>query len=91
MLGRIYHYGEGSIPRAYYCYSKACHQIERVFPAQPESSESAALYELVIEELGSAAQQLEHGGEDEPDRKKESFHQQAEVAQFGARDLALFF
>ena len=59
LLGRIYHFGEGSIPRAYYCYARARKLIERKFSA-PEQSESRELYSELLGEMGEAAQQLEH-------------------------------
>ena len=60
LLGAIYHYGEGSIPRAYYCYSRARKGIERAFPEHPESSASGPLYGTLLQELSETAQQLEH-------------------------------
>ena len=59
LLGRIYHYGEGSIPRAYYCYSRARKLIEKQFD-KPQASESQVLYGNLLVDLGEAAQQLEH-------------------------------
>lgn len=59
LLGQIYHYGEGSIPRAYYCYSKARGLVEKEF-SRPEASQSQTLYGELLENLGEAAQQLEH-------------------------------
>ncbi len=60
LLGAIYHYGEGSIPRAYYCYSRARKGIEKAYPDQPQSSPSGPLYSVVLQELSETAQQLEH-------------------------------
>lgn len=60
LLGAIYHYGEGSIPRAYYCYSRARKGIEKAYSDHPESSASGSLYGVVLEELSETAQQLEH-------------------------------
>lgn len=59
LLGMIYHYGEGSIPRAYYCYSKARKVMERDLK-RPETSESRSLYGELLEAQAEAAQQLEH-------------------------------
>jgi tetratricopeptide (TPR) repeat protein len=60
LLGAIYHYGEGSIPRAYYCYSRARKGLEKAYPDHPESSPSGSLYGVLLQELGETAQQLEH-------------------------------
>ncbi|MBX3167125.1 MAG: tetratricopeptide repeat protein [Candidatus Eremiobacteraeota bacterium] len=60
LLGAIYHYGEGSIPRAYYCYKRARRGIEKAYPDHPESSASSTLYGVVLQELSETAQQLEH-------------------------------
>ncbi len=73
LLGAIYHYGEGSIPRAYYCYGRARKEIEKVFPEHPETGASGTLYGTVIREQAEAAQQLERYQEaldlyDEADR-----------------------
>jgi tetratricopeptide (TPR) repeat protein len=59
LLGRIYHYGEGSIPRAYYCYSRSRQLIQKQF-GKPQESPSQALYGTLLVDLGEAAQQLEH-------------------------------
>jgi len=58
LLGLIYHYGEGSIPRAYYCYSKARDRMERAYN-HPDRSSSQQIYGDLLVEMGEAAQQLE--------------------------------
>ncbi|MFN8613275.1 MAG: tetratricopeptide repeat protein [Vulcanimicrobiota bacterium] len=73
LLGAIYHYGEGSIPRAYYCYTRARQGIEKAYPEQPEKGASGVLYGVVLRELAESAQQLERYQEaldlyDEADR-----------------------
>lgn len=85
LLGAIYHYGEGSIPRAYYCYSRARKGIEKAYPDHPESSPSGSLYGLVLEQLSETAQQLEHYQEavDLIDERDQLYPSQKQTARKG--------
>lgn len=58
LLGKVYHFGEGSIPRAYYCYSRAQRKLEASFE-RPETGASWRLYADLLAERSLAAQQLE--------------------------------
>jgi len=85
LLGLIYHYGEGSIPRAYYCYSRARQGIEKATPDHPENGPSGPLYGNVLQELSEAAQQLEHYQEacDLIDQRDKLYPSQKQTARKG--------
>lgn len=58
LLGRVYLWGEGSVPRAYHCFDKAQRRLERLSD-HPESGPSWKIYAQLLQDKATAAQQLE--------------------------------
>jgi tetratricopeptide (TPR) repeat protein len=63
LLGKVYRYGEGSMPRAYHCYDRAQKLIETTYKEPATTEPVWPLYAMTLEEKAGSAQQLERYAE----------------------------
>lgn len=63
LLGKVYRYGEGSMPRAYHCYDRAQKLIEKTYKEPATTEPVWPLYAVALEEKAGSAQQLERYAE----------------------------
>lgn len=59
LMGKVYLYGEGSVPRAYGCFAKAQKEVERASSQPADPSGPWKAYADILAERAQAASQLE--------------------------------
>lgn len=59
LLGEVYRYGEGSLPRAYYCFARARRIMEKSYSQPAVAEDCWRLYAVALQELAGCAGQME--------------------------------